>query len=1388
MSAAHMMDLLNKEKIDTWFDLGIFIDRFREEKPYPAASYHQGREEFKQELEKTGLAFITFSFSVDGVSNEIEKYAKVFRMSYPGISVHYLAGEFYPESYKLIHPETRQIAIKEAGGFDKWPLYRDFFFTRLERGSGPYNRLIKALWKEIRILCRKIGGYIEKNNISLLIPVNVCSNPGNVSLAISIALVSEYLGIPVINNCHDFFWEGGNRPEDIQNRGLKKGPRDFFFTNAHLGEVFSLVEMFYPWESRNWLTVNINRQQTEHVIRVNGHNPANVMEIGTAIDLEEYTNTSKRTKINTFYQFEQVLSRYRQILVSYSVEDVLNNKLVDESNIRPILISGQKTRPIKNFLAENMVFLQPTRIIARKRIEWSFRLIRELFHHPDFTSKFSETENLKLTLLVTGPVALGHYSYLEKLIDRFARLVNNIPEGYRDKIYLAFLFSELDREHFKKRFAKPVGIAELYNIASLVLLPSKTEGRGLPIIEAMACGVPIFCRRYEPQNVYAEVIGEHLPEADRLKVIEFEGKEVTDNHIERIISRIFFPHLHQEETLHNQAVVRRRYSLESLKKTMDTVIERIWRQMGATGGELKGVKNIAEKYRKQVFFRNHDLKKLLREDHRQYLPGFGKMSFMIFLKSLIDPSYFRVEEQYFRGALMQFARELVEDDPAKEEIPEDRIVDFYNSVDSLFHLSEGSDEIGHDHSFAYRHRNNVHYFYRDYTFQELTGIVNRMYVQFIRSGKTMRVVETAHFFTDWNLALTQLTSSTSLAIDDRAWLFERMKANVPIVIFAGRYVSHELEFFALQSIRSRLKLALQDELTRDILEKKGSHVTPVYVFAQKNPVRNWPDVAEIEKFIRGGRSGELKLLHEFGLVRIVPVSQWSLGIHIPQLGSQAIRILREVRDQEGFLITHRKDAVVMSDILDMDRVHIGRVEDPVTEGMMGIPAGSGFIIRVPAGLRMCLSYPVPVQTAKEFHEALNGPLFRELAKKHGEEWLMAQLKADAETRGSPLADLLEKLSKPARKKREDVSYEWISGLYDDGNPWSGVMARIRAASRGRQWQFMILDGNGKTRRVTEFAGQFEKNYGKIADIAWNGGYILNAELVGKLGLPESYIGSPLGLIISGGKILCPPLFNKPAFQVGQDGKLHIGRVSLLDGLSLSDGESELVFRSGQRNPESPGNEPCFYDLMHQATEIEGNGRLIIRMAGNRIMEIIRTGKGEHVRIIPVGLSLSFPPDQVPGSWLRAKTLEIRIPGLEQLAHAIEAGPLLLEDGKPCIDMEKGGWKTGFSIATQAARIDYTHLRGPKIAAGLDQDGNLTVLAVNGRIRESVGATHGDMARILQEQGMREAMGFDPGGSSTLVVQGKVLNISPYHPGYQQNVFSLPPEPRAVSNAVIGYRQ
>ena len=1374
-----LISLINNAKINTWFDLGLFIDKFREDRKLPTTNFTGNYDDFIKHI-ANGVGFITFYYSIDGVTIEIEKYVKTFKQINNKINIHYIAGEFYPTANQVIPDYAKKHKIKEINGFDKWKLYNDFFITKIYRGSKEYNKLIKQFVKETLVIINKLGTYIEENNINLLYLINTNSNPGNVSLALSTVLISEFFGIPVINNNHDFYWEGGNNKFDIKTKKLKPGPRDFFFKNYDIGEFFSQIEVLYPWESRTWMQVNINKKQSEHLIKKNGHNPANVTEIGTAIEQSKYQNKSKRTNINTFFQFEKIFSRYNKTLISYDINDVFNNNLVNKDNPEPILI-GNKTKAIKKFHRENIIFLQPTRIVKRKNIEVGFKLINRLIKFDSFRQKLLLTPNLKITLIVTGPIPDGQYDYFIQVINNFNDLIKSLPDEIKDRIFLGFLFSEFDKDRFKKIFKTPIGITELYNVASLILLPSETEGRGLPIIEAASVGVPIFCRRYYPHNVYSEVIGEHLSEDLQLKVIEFNGNEITKYHLKSITERVFYPHQFINEINHNKNVVDKRYSLKSLKNNIENILKQTYLQSKNNDEAMQKVIKYFKEYKKYDNSNSIDFKEFVKNENREYLPGYGKLAFLIYLKSLIDPSYFRTEAQNFRGIALNYSKELIDDTKCKPELTVEKIHEFYNLVDNIFYYRDGEYEIRHDHSFAYRHRNKNYYPFYDFTIQELTGLINYIYLDTIKPIEENKIDESSHFFIDWNLAFAQFTSSSNIEIDNRKILIDKLKENLPIALFPSRYVKFEIEFFVLQAIRARLKIKLKDELKEQTIINNINNLKPIYVFTTKHKIGKWPLQNDILSYIKNSNDNELKLLLKHNLIRFVEHNQYSVGINFKQFDDKSLKILNEISRENGFLITARRDAAFMTDISDIDKFHISKVETDMQANIMGIKKGSGYIQYTPRAIRFTLAYPTPVQTGKDVNKILTSKTFNTICKEKGKDFVFSQIRNDAIKNGSPISLVINKLTNK-QKNTESVNYKFVSGIYDDGMPWNGVIAKANIKSG--KFNFQILSSK-KTKTVTKFIDEFEKqNNNTKVKLGWNGGYILNPELVGKLGLPESYIGSPLGLLISNYEIISAPLFNKPAILFYKNGKIEIKRVNVKNGIKIIDNDIILDFDKTTYNNNKTNNKLAFFDLLYNKNIIETKGKAIVRLSGNTIKEIITDSN--KVKIIPVGLTLAIDKNLLPKHWKVDYKIKIEIAEFKDVIHAVEAGPLLIENKKFNLDMEIEGWKTDFSIATQAARLDFTDMRGPKIAAGIDNDGNLVILAINGRIRESVGATHIDMANILIDMGIKYAMGFDPGGSSTLVVNGKTLNISPYNKNYEENIFSLPPQPRAVSNCVLVY--
>ena len=113
----------------------------------------------------------------------------------------------------------------------------------------------------------------------------------------------------------------------------------------------------------------------------------------------------------------------------------------------------------------------------------------------------------------------------------------------------------------------------------------------------------------------------------------------------------------------------------------------------------------------------------------------------------------------------------------------------------------------------------------------------------------------------------------------------------------------------------------------------------------------------------------------------------------------------------------------------------------------------------------------------------------------------------------------------------------------------------------------------------------------------------------------------------------------------------------------------------------------------------------------------------------------------------------------------------------------GGWprilRGGVNVASEAPTVEGTisrnaEVRHPRTAVGFSRDSStLYLLVVDGRSERSVGMTLVELAELMRQVGAWDAMNFDGGGSTTMVVGGAVVNAT-----------SDPAGEREVGNALM----
>ncbi|MDX1919307.1 MAG: phosphodiester glycosidase family protein, partial [Candidatus Caenarcaniphilales bacterium] len=123
------------------------------------------------------------------------------------------------------------------------------------------------------------------------------------------------------------------------------------------------------------------------------------------------------------------------------------------------------------------------------------------------------------------------------------------------------------------------------------------------------------------------------------------------------------------------------------------------------------------------------------------------------------------------------------------------------------------------------------------------------------------------------------------------------------------------------------------------------------------------------------------------------------------------------------------------------------------------------------------------------------------------------------------------------------------------------------------------------------------------------------------------------------------------------------------------------------------------------------------------------------------------------------------PDWSSMSHVVGGGPFLLSKGEIIINTEIEGFSAKSGIGSVA----------PRTAIGMTAPGRLIWLVADGRQKNSVGLSLWELAALMKEIGVVEAINMDGGGSTTMVLNGEIVN-SPSDPSL-----------RSVSTALLLYK-
>jgi hypothetical protein len=297
-------------------------------------------------------------------------------------------------------------------------------------------------------------------------------------------------------------------------------------------------------------------------------------------------------------------------------------------------------------------------------------------------------------------------------------------------------------------------------------------------------------------------------------------------------------------------------------------------------------------------------------------------------------------------------------------------------------------------------------------------------------------------------------------------------------------------------------------------------------------------------------------------------------------------------------------------------------------------------------------------------------------------------------------------------------------------------------------------------RTSSIAGR----HGAFAAI--NGGYFRMDDSV--------WAGDPAGLLIIDGELISDPSKDRivSGFSNGRDStEVQFGRSEL--ALAVDVGKRAIEVSGTNR--ELLKDEIILYKPAFHCTTLTSGQVFEVIIRKNRIWQIGFTGgslipqdgyvlsaSGNRISELQKFVRIGARAEIIQRVLLMRVSHEPDPPQMELFEDAVAGVPQLVKNGEIDITWEQ-----------EKTTKSFVETRHPRTAVAKLKDGKFLMITVDGRSESSGGISLTDLAAYLLEIGATDAMNLDGGGSSTMFLDGKVVN----HPSDKEGE-------RKVSDAIL----